>query len=244
MAAIDELASILFIDIETVSGHRSFDELSSNLQELWEGKHGKKKKKVKGKKAKSDEESASTQGTEDSGSYSDKAGLIPEFGRIVCISMGRFIDGTGDENLNIQSIYSDDEVELLTKFSEVLNRKRDYKLCAHNGKGFDFPYLAKRMLMNRLPLPPQLDLFGKKPWEIPHLDTNEMWSFGSRSFNDGAQLKYLCGIFGFPSPKDDIDGSEVGSVYYNDNDLPRIVKYCEKDIVALAKVYKRLRGIA
>ena len=117
-----------------------------------------------------------------------------------------------------------------------------YVLCAHNGKEFDFPYIARRMLIHGITLPEKLNLFGKKPWEIPHLDTMELWKFGD--FKHFTSLKLLAKIFGIPSPKDDIDGSQVRDVYYNEADLERIIQYCEKDTITVAQLVLKMRGEA
>jgi predicted PolB exonuclease-like 3'-5' exonuclease len=229
--------TILFLDIETVPAYRSLSEVPEELRELWIEAKSKKKKK-KDSEAEGEEEAG-----EGGKEYKyDLAGLSGEFGKIVCISLGHFEGGIADQQLKVFSLASHDEKEILLNFIEVLTKFSSYQLCAHNGKGFDFPFLAKRILIHGLPLPAQLDSMGKKPWEIPHLDTNEMWAFGAKGANTGAKLKLLCALFGIPSPKDDIDGSQVRGVYYDDNDLPRIVKYCEKDIVSLARVFKKLRG--
>ena len=142
----------------------------------------------------------------------------------------------------LKSFYSDDEKKLLEEFGEIFNRPklRDVVLCAHNGKEFDFPYIARRMLINRIDLPEKLNLFGKKPWEIAHLDTLELWKFGD--YKHYTSLALMTNVLGIPSPKDDIDGSEVRDVFYKDKDLERIVIYCEKDTVAVAQIFLRLRN--
>lgn len=173
-----------------------------------------------------------------------RAGIYAEFGKIICISVGYLVpDGTA-LHLRKKSFYGDDERVLLEEFAELLNKhfsKPDSRLCAHNGKEFDFPWLSRRMIINNIPLPAILDTAGRKPWEVNHLDTMEMWKFGDyKSYTPLNLLTYLLGI---PSPKDDIDGSQVYSVYYHLRDLPRIVQYCEKDVEALVKVFLRLKGV-
>lgn len=227
-----DLESILFLDIETVPAFRTLAEVPEALREIWIEQNAKKRKK------KSEDEDGTPVATDDS-NYGD-AGLRAEFGRIICISIGRFECGTEEAHFKTHSLSSDNEVEILSQFAKVLEKYPTHKLCAHNGKGFDFPFLGKRFLINGLPLPSQLDLMGKKPWDVPHIDTNELWSFGAKGPGGGASLKLLCALFGIPSPKDDISGADVRRVYYEENDLPRIVKYCEKDVVSLAKVYRRL----
>ena len=118
--------------------------------------------------------------------------------------------------------------------------KPQHLLCAHNGKEFDFPYIARRMIINNIELPYKLNLFGKKPWEVPHLDTLELWKFGD--YKTYTSLKLLTNVLGIPSPKTDIDGSEVYGVYYNEKNIDRIITYCEKDTIAVAQILLRLRG--
>ena len=132
---------------------------------------------------------------------------------------------------------------MLKDFKNLLEthfNKTQHVLCAHNGKEFDFPYIARRMIINRIDIPFKLDLFGKKPWEVPHLDTLELWKFGD--YKHFTSLKLMTHILGIPSPKDDIDGSEVRKVYYEEKDIDRIIRYCEKDTVAVAQVFLRLRN--
>ena len=167
------------------------------------------------------------------------AGIYAEFGKIVCISCG-FNNGI---EFRIKSFYGDDEKILLEEFAELLNKHYSgsrFLLCAHNGKEFDFPYIARRMIIHGISLPSKLSLFGKKHWEIPHIDTMELWRFGD--FKHYTSLKLLAHVLGVPSPKEDIDGSMVRDVYYEENDLERIVKYCERDVVTVAQVFLRLRN--
>ena len=217
------LDNILFLDLETVPLTASYDELEPEARELWEGKTRNLRK---------DEISA-----ED---YYERAGIWAEFGKIICISAGFFTDA-GD-TFRIRS-FTGSEPEMLTEFSNLLNTHYSGPrklLCAHNGKEFDYPYLARRIVINGLPLPDKLNLFGKKPWEIPHLDTMELWKFGD--FRNYTSLRLLAYVLGIPSPKEDIDGSMVRDVYYRENDLERIVHYCERDVVTVAQIFLRLRN--
>ena len=137
--------------------------------------------------------------------------------------------------------FGDDEPQLLREFNDLMNNHFNHPshmLCAHNGKEFDFPYIARRMIIHRIDLPKSLNLFGKKPWEIPHLDTLELWKFGD--YKHYTSLKLMTHILGIPSPKDDIDGSQVAEVYYKEKNLERIVSYCEKDTIAVAQLLLRL----
>ena len=119
------------------------------------------------------------------------------------------------------------------------NEKEDV-LCAHNGKEFDFPYLCRRMLVNGIKIPKILQIMGKKPWEINHIDTLEFWKFGD--YKHYTSLELLTEIFGIPSPKDDIKGSDVARVYWEEKDLNRIAKYCQKDVLALVQLFLRFKG--
>jgi DNA polymerase elongation subunit (family B) len=213
---------ILFLDIETVPQVYHFDDLDEEKQELWDAKT-----KFKRSESQSAEE------------IYDTAGILAEFGKIVCISVG-FIQ---QNELRLKSFYGDNEEELLTDFNQLLNSHysaKDDLLCAHNGKEFDFPYIARRMLINGLSLPSLLDIAGKKPWEINHLDTMELWKFGD--YKHYTSLSLLTNIFNIPSPKDDISGADVGRVYWEDNDVERIARYCEKDVVATAQLFRRYKG--
>ena len=141
----------------------------------------------------------------------------------------------------VKSFFGKDETELLIQFVDLLEtsfEKKSTLLCGHNIKEFDVPYIARRLLINNLQLPKSLNLMGKKPWEVPHLDTLELWKFGD--YKHFTSLKLLTEVLGIPSPKDDIDGSQVRDVYYEENNLNRIKSYCEKDVVAVAQVLLKL----
>jgi len=211
--------NILFLDIETVPQYEDFNSVPRDLQELYA-----KKTIYQRKEEYTPEE------------FYNKAGIWAEFGKIVCISVGYFVMSKPIREFRITSFYGD-EKKLLGDFKELLENhfsKNKNVLCAHNGKEFDFPYIARRMLINGIVLPNKLNLFGKKPWEVPHLDTLELWKFGD--FKHYSSLKLLTSIFGIPSPKDDIDGSQVRDVYYTDQNIERIVTYCEKDTLAVAQL--------
>src|SRR5690606_3477787 len=174
--------------------------------------------------------------------FYERAGIWAEFGKIICISVGYFVPKGNSRNFRVTSFYGD-EIKILKDFKNLLEThfsSPQHILCAHNGKEFDFPFIARRMIINRIDIPHKLDLFGKKPWEVPHLDTLELWKFGD--YKHYTSLKLLTHIWGIPSPKDDSDGSEVRKVYYQDNDIVRIIRYCEKDTVAVAQVFLRLRN--
>ena len=219
------LENILFLDIETVPETQNFSELDKTKQELWEAKSRYQRK----------EEFSAEE-------FYDRAGIWAEFGKIICISVGYFTN-QGDTRLFRTTSFFGEEPTLLRDFKNLLIShfsQAKHLLCAHNGKEFDFPYIARRMIINNIELPYKLNLFGKKPWEVPHLDTLELWKFGD--YKTYTSLKLMTNILGIPSPKDDIDGSEVYKTYYEDNDIDRIIVYCEKDTIAVAQIFLRLRG--
>lgn len=217
------LQNILFLDIETVPEVELFADLSPEMQELYALKTQYQRK---------DEFTPEE--------FYHRAGIWAEFGKIICISVGYFVERDGKNQLRITSFYEDDEAKLLTDFKTLLDthfNQNKHLLCAHNGKEFDFPYIARRMIINQIELPSKLNLFGKKPWEVPHLDTLDLWKFGD--YKHYTSLKLLTAILGIPSPKQDIDGSEVANVYYQEKNLSRIVEYCERDTVAVAQLLLR-----
>ena len=175
-----------------------------------------------------------------------RAGIYAEFGRIVCISAGCIVADGGQRKWWVKSFASHDERALLQDFAQMLNRfcktKARARLCGHNAKEFDFPYIIRRMIIGGLPLPPVLQVFGQKPWETPFLDTMELWKFGD--YKQFSSLALLAHVLGIPTPKDDIDGSQVAGVYYGDGDLPRIACYCEKDVITTARIFLKLKGEA
>jgi len=219
------LENILFLDIETVPEEEHFSDLDVEKQELWEAKS-----QYQRKDAFTAEE------------FYERAGIWAEFGKVICISVGYFSEQGDIRKFRVTSFYGD-EITILKDFKNLLIShfsQAKHLLCAHNGKEFDFPYIARRMIINNIPLPFKLNLFGKKPWEVPHLDTLELWKFGD--YKNYTSLKLLTQVLGIPSPKEDIDGSQVYKVYYEEKDLDRIIKYCERDTIAVAQILLRLRG--
>ena len=218
------LENILFLDIETVPENEHFDALDDDMKGLWEHKTQYQRK---------DEFSAEQ--------FYDRAGIWAEFGKIVCISVGFFIIKNDIRNFRVTSFFGDEE-KILYNFINLLNNhfnQPQHVLCGHNAKEFDIPFIARRMIINGISLPPKLNLFGKKPWEIPHLDTLELWKFGD--YKHYTSLKLMCKVLQIPSSKGDIDGSQVGHVFYVEKDIDRIVTYCEKDTIAVAQIFLRLR---
>lgn len=221
-----DFKSILFIDIETVPEVEYYSQLSEVKQELFA-----LKTQYQRKEEISPEE------------FYERAGIWAEFGKIVCISVGFFSQFEEERLFRVKSFYGDDEKLILKEFKELLDNHFNgvnHLLCAHNGKEFDFPYIARRMIINRINLPKKLNLFGKKPWEIPHLDTMDLWKFGD--YKHFTSLKLMTNVLNIPSPKEDIDGSQVAKVYYEEKNLDRIVNYCEKDTIAVAQLLLRLNN--
>ncbi len=222
-----KVEDVLFLDIETVPALSSFDLVDPQMQALWE---------KKSKQFRTPEQGA--------GEVYERAGIYAEFGKIICISVG-FIRGRDPYSLRLKSFYGDDEKILLADFSAMLSKfsksNRDSVLCAHNGREFDFPYIARRMIINSLRIPDILDNSGKKPWEIKLLDTLDLWKFGD--YKNYISLELLTSILGIPTPKDDIAGNMVAGVYYTEKDLGRIVIYCEKDVLAIAQVLLRFMNL-
>jgi len=220
-----DLTKILFLDIETVPEEEHFDQLSPYRKELWAQK------------------SAYQRGDEESHeAFYGSAGIWAEFGKIVCISVGYFVAQAEERNFRIKTFFGE-EKKLLLEFKELLDNHfnlRTHVLCAHNGKEFDFPYIARRMIIHSIDLPKSLNLFGKKPCEVPHIDTMHLWRFGD--FKHYTSLKLLAEVLGIPSPKDDIEGSEVAQVFYVEKNIDRIVTYCEKDVVTIAQVVLRFKN--
>ncbi|MDA3892882.1 MAG: 3'-5' exonuclease [Salinivirgaceae bacterium] len=222
-----KIENILFLDIETVSQTHDFSELNERSKELW----AKKMQWRIEKDHKSAEE------------LYEKSAIWSEFGKIVCISAGYIINKGGESTLRVKSFYGHNEKHLLENFAFLLSthfNKDKHFLCAHNGKEFDFPYIARRMLINELKLPKSLNITGKKPWEVKHIDTMELWKFGDHKHYTSLDL--LTAIFNIPSPKTQIDGSMVNKIYWEQGDIPKIADYCQKDVIALCKLLLKFKG--
>lgn len=223
------LEKILFLDIETVPQSYNFNDLDETTAELFT--HKTRFQQQDGKTP--------------AEIYDERGGILSEFGKIVCISVGFINNRSTGKQIRLKSYYHHDEETLLRKFADLLNdhyNGPDKLLCGHNAKEFDFPYIARRMLINGIKLPYALNIAGKKPWEINHLDTMELWKFGD--YKNYTSLPLLCHVFNIPTPKDDISGADVARVYYEEDDLERIKVYCEKDVVALIQLFLKMRGDA
>ena len=224
-----QLDKVLFLDIDTFPQTYRLHDANERTKELFDAKT-----KFLQKDDKPLEEV-----------YDERAGIYAEFGKIVCISVGFVHSASTGKQIRLKSFYHDDEETLLKQFKGLLEEHYNSPqsiLCGHNAKEFDFPYICRRMLINGISLPNVLNIAGKKPWEIAHLDTMELWKFGD--FKAYTSLALLCHVFNIPTPKDDISGADVARVYYEENDLERIKVYCEKDVVALVQLFLRMRGNA
>ena len=220
-----KLEHILFLDIETVPQFADYDSLDNPTKLLWEAKTKYQRKENFTPKE-----------------FYDRAGIWAEFGKIICISVGYFKQKEDPRNFRVTSFYGE-EADILKDFKNLLEthfNKSNHLLCAHNGKEFDFPYIARRMVILGIDLPEKLNLFGKKPWEVPHLDTLELWKFGD--YKTFTSLSLMAHVLGIPSPKNDISGEQVRDVFYKEKNIDRIVAYCEKDTVTVAQIILKLRN--
>jgi len=219
------LQNILFFDIETASEQENFFDLPDEKQHLFDIKTAYQRK---------DDFTPEE--------FYERAGIWVEFGKIICISVGYFVLKNDIRNFRVTSLFGE-EKKILQDFTDLINQhfsQASHVLCGHNAKEFDIPFIARRMIIHGMPLPDKINLFGKKPWEVPHLDTMELWRFGD--YKNFTSLRLLTNVLNIPSPKDDIDGSEVNYVYWVENDIDRIVTYCEKDVIAVAQILLRFRA--
>jgi len=222
------LSNILFLDIETVPQYPAYNELPDDWKSLWSHKASYL---IRNKEEETVE------------SIYNRAGIYAEFGKVICISCGVISGNNDDKKLVIKSFYGNDEKIILYQFCEMINKwaiDNSKYLCAHNGKEFDFPYLCRRLIINSLPIPSLLQIAGRKPWEVNHLDTLELWKFGD--FKSYTSLNLLAHTLGIPTPKDDIDGSMVWEVYWKENNIDRIVTYCQKDVITVTQVFLRMNS--
>ncbi len=223
------LENILFIDIETVSQYPNYDELPDKFKKFWD------------KKAFYLSKNDAAPNTPNE--IYQKAGIYSEFGKIVTIALGYIRQNSEKKVLYVKAISDKNERIILAKFNDFLDRyfnTENHYLCAHNGREFDFPFIARRSLINNIKIAKILNTQGAKPWEIKHIDTLDLWKFGD--YKHWVSLDLLTAIFDIPSPKDDIDGSMVNEIYWKENDLERIAKYCKKDVVALTQLYLKFNN--
>lgn len=220
---------LIFIDIETVPQFSSFGELSPAMQELWAVKHAH----------------LNTESETPEEGYLKRAGVYAEFSKIICISTGFFHTekGKSQRTLRLKSISGHDERELLQNFLNLLQSFGDpnkFYFCGHNIKEFDIPFICRRLLIHHFHLPEMLDRSGKRPWETHDVDTLQLWKFGD--YKHYTSLRLLTEILNIPTPKDDMDGKDVCRVYWQEQDLSRIVEYCQKDVVTVARLLLRFKG--
>ena len=229
---MEQLKSILFIDIETVPLQPSYELLTEGLQKEW-------LRKAKNLKISPDEDNTPA------ALFNEKSGVFSEFAKVVCIGFGSLQLQNGDWKMRLKALAADNEKELLQNFCSMLDNFTKFypalRFCGHNIKEFDIPFLCRRMIINGIGLPLCMQLSGKKPWEISHIDTLELWRFGD--YKNYTSLSLLAEVLGIPSPKNDMDGSMVGKVYWQQHDLPRIASYCLQDVLTSARVYLKLSGI-
>ncbi len=222
-----DLKNLLVLDIETISRFSDYNEMNERFKKQWD----RKASLLKNDDNLSPEEL-----------YFDRAAIYAEFGKIICIAVGLFTKSEEDQlGLRVKAFSGHDEIKVLSEFKDLLDEKLDNQrliLCAHNGKEFDFPYLCRRFLVNEIDIPNVLNISGKKPWEIPHMDTMEMWKFGDRK--SYTSLDLLASLFNIESSKVGIDGSMINSVYYEKNDLDKITTYCKQDVVVTANLFLKL----
>lgn len=219
-----KLTHLLFLDIETVSCTPSYDQLGPRLKSQWE------KKAIYLSRDK-----------EPGDLYTEKGAIYAEFGKIVAISLGMFYtDEKKELAFKTKALFGHDERKILEEFKQIIEKVPSDKLTlvAHNGKEFDFPYLCRRMLVNNIGIPSALDISGRKPWEIKHFDTLDYWKFGDRKHYTSLEL--LASVFQIPGSKDQMDGSKVGDVYYKEDNLEKISRYCSEDVMVTAMLYLKL----
>lgn len=222
----DEPGQMLFLDIETVPLTPTLAEMPERLRKLWPRKAQQFRRDPS---------------VTDDALFLRSAGIFAEFGKVIVVATGRLRQSTEGDSLHIITFSGHDERNLLFDLAAHLGAlEKGIRLCAHNGKEFDFPFLARRMLVHGIPLPDVLDHAGRKPWEVPHVDTMELWKFGDHKHY--TSLEQLAALFDIPGSKGDMDGSQVREVYYEHCDLPRITRYCAADLLTLARVYARLTG--
>jgi predicted PolB exonuclease-like 3'-5' exonuclease len=224
-----ELRDIIFLDIETVRGQEGFESLDERLKVQWARKASFFRRE---------------EGQTDAALFEDRAGIYAEFGKVVTIAFGRYFDtDNGELGLKTKSFYSENEQEILMNFKQMLEKQDtvNTKLCAHNGKEFDFPYLCRRMLVNSIVPPALLNQTGRKPWEVTHLDTMDMWKFGD--FKNYTSLDLLAAIFNIPTSKGTMNGGMVNDVFYKEKNLKKISEYCVGDVVAIGQLYLKMKGI-
>jgi DNA polymerase elongation subunit (family B) len=224
-----ELRDIIFLDIETVRCASDYNGLNERLKTQWARKASFFRKE---------------EGQSDSALFDDRAGIYAEFGKVITIAFGKYFDTeNGELGLKTKCFCGENEQEILTSFKQMLDKQDpvNTKLCAHNGKEFDFPYMCRRMLINGITPPALLNQTGRKPWDVTHLDTMDMWKFGD--YKNYTSLDLLATLFNIPTSKGTMDGGKVNDVFYVEKDFKKISDYCVGDVVAVAQVFLKLKGM-
>lgn len=228
------LSDLLFVDIETAGMVSDYKKLPVELKDLWQ---------IKARQISKNKELTTKEGAQ---LFSEKAGIFSEFARVVCISVGYFtFTKSKISGFRCKSFCGEDEAQILKQFAGLLkkhfNKPNKQGLCGHNIKEFDIPFLCRRFTILGMKVPKLLDISGKKPWQVEHLvDTLVLWRFGD--YKNYTSLALLAAVLKIPTPKDDIDGSDIHSVYWEQEDIRRIVTYCEKDVLTVAKVFLRIKN--
>jgi uncharacterized protein YprB with RNaseH-like and TPR domain len=220
--------NLICIDIETVPAHPDFGSLPDELKELYL----KKSERLKHENENEEEQ------------YFNHAGIYAEFGKIICITLGLFKKEKGEYHIRIKSLCSDDEKKVLQDFAAILMkhpRRNRLQFCGHNIREFDIPFLCRRFLIHHLDLAEPMDISGRKPWDVNMVDTMQLWRFGD--IKHFTSIKLLALILGIESPKNDIDGKDVGRVYWKEKNLQRIVEYCQRDVITVAQLVMRFKGL-
>lgn len=221
---------LLMIDIETVPQYPEYAQLPESWKSLWSDKISKTvPENIAAEEA-----------------YQQRAGILAEFGKVICISTGYFcLNENKVLTLRLKSIFGDDEKLLLQSFIELTDKlhkhNKNFQFSGHNIREFDIPYLCRRMLINHLTLPTYLNLHGAKPWEVRMVDTMQWWKFGD--YKHYTSLHLLANVLGVPTSKTDINGADVQKVYYKEKNLQRIVDYCQRDVVVVANLLLRFRNL-
>lgn len=212
--------NLLFFDIETASVVKEL-ELDTPLFDSWEYKVNKNK---------------DMSNDDIIASYATRAGLYPEFAKIISIVVGKIVKG----KIHLITLDQDKEEDLLNEFNKLVERNIKCKLVGFVNNSFDTPFVYKRMIINGIAPHDNLDVSGLKPWEIEDIDLALEWK--GASF-ERASLINVATALGLPSPKDDISGADVGKVYWNEGreGLDRISKYCRKDVVTTINLFKKMR---
>lgn len=230
-----ELDQFVFFDIETAPAASALEEVPGTLRDLWLDREARAMARAAGK---------SGEEVDPRVWFAEHAGLQAEFGRVVCIAVGFFNRSREGLKLRVKTIAYPEEEYILEDFANLLDKSfadpGRFRLCGHNIRGFDLPYLSRRLMIRGKKLPALLDTAGFKPWELPHVDTLDLWRFGE--YRHFVSLKLLAGLFGLPSPKDDIAGADVGRVFWEENDLDRICVYCAKDVRTVAELVLVWKG--